>query len=277
MSCKIIIPYFQEPLFEWTLANLHKAAPDAEIVPMLDDPRKGLGVRRDEGIRNSKHDHVIMVDAHMDFENNFHHKMMEAVKENPKRLVCCRCPGLDHEKLEPLTCERYGATIQETAEKSYSVDPKVFFSRWNREPVPNPINSILGGCYCLDRDWYIDGLGAPWQYHEGWGKSEQFITLANYYMGGECWLADTWAAHYFSKEGKEKNLGWFKRNIMFILYAFVPEADRNRIMDTFAPGRRTPDYGITQPKIQSDIKKMKLFLADHAVRNYAEIKAKHLT
>ena len=270
----VIIPAINEPLLDWTVDNVKRISPEAEVIVMEDKKHEGVGIMRHRGIAKAKNDNVIIIDGHMDFAKNCFRLLESQVKKNPKVIACPECRGLDKD-LKPEVKNRFGADLFEVSPSGSSVKPNVFTSKWRKSDTKktHSIPIVLGACYAFSKDWYMDGLGGVWKYHKGWGKSEQFLSMMNYYMGGECrCVASTWAAHLFRKGRTNENFGWFKRNVMLLLHGFVPEDRREQLIDTFCPANRSVDYGIKTLKTEGAIEKIQEFIDNNAVKSYSDIR-----
>lgn len=214
----------------------------------------------------------------MSFSKNCFERMDEEVRKKPKNLVCVCCPGLDAKTLKPNSIMRYGADLFEVMPGGDLANPKVFVSKWRYQTdqkKTHAVPNILGGCYAMSKDWYISGLNSVWQYHKGWGKSEQMIALMNYYMGGECvCIPSAWAAHLFRENHTRvaENHGYFKRNSFLLLHAYVPEDRRTQLLNTFCPNNRTDTFGIKDLIKEGCIKSIHDWIDKKAMRNYSFIR-----
>ena len=269
----VIIPAINEPLLGWTVDNVKRVSPDAEIIVMEDKKHEGVGQMRHRGIKKAKHDTVIIIDGHMDFAKNCFKLLDSHVKKNPKSIACPECRGLDKD-LKPKQMNRFGADLYEVQPGGTTHKPNVFVSKWRKSESKktHSVPSVLGACYAFSKDWYMDGLGGVWKHHRGWGKSEQMLCLMNHYMGGDsvC-VASTYAAHLFRKGRVIENHGFLKRNTMLLLHGFVPEKRRDELLNTFCPVNRTPDYGIKTLKHESCIADIRQWISDKAVKTYADL------
>lgn len=278
MKVSVIIPAINEPLLDWTVNNIKEIDDGIEIIVMEDKKHEGVGIMRDRGIKKASNDIVVIADAHMSFAKDCFEKMAQEIEKHSKHIACVCCPGLDEEKLKPNDQTRYGADLYEVMPGGDLPNPKIFVSRWRYKPEEkktHPVPNILGGCYALSKQWYIEGLNAVWQYHRGWGKSEQMLALMNYYMGGNCvCIPTTWAAHLFRPNHTRaaENHGFFKRNTMLLLHGYVPEPRRTQLLNTFCPRNRPDTFGIRDLMADGSIKAVREWIETKAVRNYAFIR-----
>jgi len=260
----VIIPHKDEELLDWTVQNVYREIPDAQIITLDDTPIKGIGFRRDQGIRHAKHDTVFLLDAHMDFSKGFFHSMAEVLESNPKSISCSVCKSMDKDR-SAGEIRGKGAFLQEIK------DGKAFVSRWNQ--TDGQPGSILGGAYCLSKSWYLDGLNAPWRFHRCWGKSEQIIGITNFLCGGENLVNhDVWASHLFKKSivATESYHNQVKVNTWFIIFCLCDEESRKRILRECFGKNLAPDYGTKTLNQRGAIASMRGFLSRNAVRDYKD-------
>lgn len=278
MKISVIIPAINEPLLDWTVENIKAIDKDIEIIVMEDKKHEGVGIMRDRGIKQASNDVIVVADAHMSFADDCFEKMLAEVSKNQKHIACVACPGLDPETLKHNGTMRYGADLFEVMPGGDLPNPKVFVSKWRYEPASkktHKVPNILGGCYAMNKNWYIEKLNAVWQYHKGWGKSEQMLALMNYYMGGDCvCIPNTWAAHLFrpNQTRVSENHGYFKRNTFLLLHGFVPEPRRTQLLDTFCPKNRAETFGIKDLQADGSIKAIQDWIEANAARNYSFIR-----
>lgn len=278
MKVSVVIPAINEPLLKWTVENIKAIDNEIEIIIMEDKKHEGVGIMRDRGIKKAANDTVIVADAHMSFAKNCFERMADEVEKNPKHLVCVACPGLNPDTLKPNSEQRYGADLYEVVPGGDLANPKIFVSKWRYETdqkKTHTVPNILGGCYAMSKDWYINGLNSVWQYHRGWGKSEQMLALMNYYMGGQCvCIPTTWAAHLFRPNHTRvtENHGFFKRNSFLLLHGFVPEERRTQLLDTFCPKNRPETFGIRDLIKDGSLKAIHEWIDSKAVKNYSFIR-----
>jgi hypothetical protein len=259
----IVLPYREEPLLQWTIDNVLREVPDAEIIAIEDEPMIGIGVRRDQGIRKAKHQTVFLLDAHMGFSEGFFHGLADVLAENPKRILCSVCKSLSPDLTAGPVHGRGAYLVERDSRKPY-------VSKWNQSD--DQPGSVLGGAYCLNKDWYIDGLNAPWRYHRFWGKSEQIIAITNWIMGGENLVVhDHWASHLFKKtrEVNSSVLWNVKLNAWFILHCLADDQARKRIMGQCYGKNLATDYGAKTLNDMGAIKDMRGFIGNNGVRSYS--------
>jgi hypothetical protein len=140
----LIITAKCEKLLCWTVENLIRTAPGAEIIVVYDGwqtaaalPKSvrcfmpwaiplGVGPCRDYGIEHAKGEFVVCLDAHMDFEDRWLDKLLAPVRENPKAISCSRSAVLRHDRLDMTNAEKIntGAIMQWNNEKNMPFEPK---------------------------------------------------------------------------------------------------------------------------------------------------------
>jgi hypothetical protein len=260
----IVIPHKDEPLLQWTIDNILREEPTVEIISIDDTPVKGIGYRRDQGIRKAKYDTVFLIDAHMDFSKGFFHSMAAQLEENRKRAICSVCRSMNEDRSAGVIHGK-GAYLYET------MGGKAFVSRWNQSQ--GQPGSILGGAYCISKEWYLDGLNAPWRFHRCWGKSEQIIGITNFLCGGENIVNhDVWSSHFFKKSrfATQAYHNQVKVNTWFIIFCLCDEKSRKRILDECFGTNLVPTYGTKTLNERGAITDMRSFLEKNSVREYSD-------
>ena len=229
----------------------------------------GLQMCRDYGIEHAHAETVILLDAHMQFrdDSGWLDMLDDWSRANPRGIACAICEGIcpdrwamafdcEHCKkraddLERMGAKRpappslrYGARLLWT-EKSLAQtgrdEYKVFPSKWHdkKGSAPGPVQSVLGGCYVMQRDWYLNGIGRPWRGMRAWGTSEQTLSICNWLCGGFCECLPVAVGHWFRKPnqvpyasasgepgGYDHQVGiWFNR---WRLLSVLPMADSTR-------------------------------------------------
>ena len=237
MRTTFVIPHRMEGHWlPWTIQNIERVAPAAEIITMEDNPPIGLSYQRHMGILAAKSEIVMCVDAHMDFQPGLVEAVTAHLADFPRDVLCFECPGIEPDTLTRNTHRRFGADLHLVKN---STDPTKrnlpLASSWREDPshsTPGECGNVLGGAYAFKRDWYIEGLGGIWQWHRGWGKSEQMLSILNYLVGGRNYCLSThWAAHYFKNHHETHrpfsvDLRQTKQNAMLIVWSMLDERTR---------------------------------------------------
>ena len=166
---------------------------------------RGVQQCRDYGIEDARNQTLIIMDAHMQFrDDGWASKMARWSESNETAIGCAICVSIcpvTYEIVEDCPhCEkkaqrladmgaaikpivkRYGATVGKTIEARG--EHRLFPSKWNYTEVRGEVQSVLGGCYVINRDWYLHGLKRPWRGMRSWGMSEQTISIVNWLCGG---------------------------------------------------------------------------------------------
>ena len=215
----IIITSRNEELLSWTIDNIRRTSKghNLEIIVAFDgwqaerfvkqaakadsyfftsyDPM-GVGRSRDLALCKARGTYAIIIDAHMDFSENWIDLLLEPVRKDDKAMSCSRSIVMSGECLdmnkEGLTV-RHGARLPLSTEnrKRIPLDPV-----WHTDRPAGEIQCILGACYGFTRQRYFEIL-RPWQYAVGWGSSEQVISVVNWWFGGSCQLTDAVSGHLY--------------------------------------------------------------------------------
>ena len=233
MNYTIIITNRDEPRLKQTIDRIWATASPDEILVVNDgcneqdvdatnlmpwSKPRGVQQCRDYGIEHARNETVIIMDAHMQFrDDGWGEKMAAWSVRNETALGCAVCVSIcpatyeivedcEHckeraRKLAEIGAEtapprkRYGATIGKTI--SSRGEHRTFPSKWNYNGECGEVQSILGGCYVMNRDWYLHGLKRPWAGMRSWGTSEQTISIINWLCGGSCSVLPVEVGHLF--------------------------------------------------------------------------------
>lgn len=215
-NVSVIITSRNESLLAWTIDNINRTAPGCEIIVVYDGwqspeyiydgPVKsyfpwaiplGVGPCRDYGIEKATRDYVVLLDAHMDFEDQWLEKLLAPVMENPAVLSCSKSAVLNPDMLDMQKVKKTNAAcrMQFINEKGFPFEPK-----WIKpNPAPGEVQIILGACYGMKRSRYMVDLFRPWQNAFGWGTSEQLISTVNWFLRGDNVLTDALSAHVYRR------------------------------------------------------------------------------
>lgn len=194
----------------------------------------GVGRSRDLAICKAKGEYLVIMDAHMDFnQNNWLDLLLEPVRKDSKVLSCSRSVVMSG---DCLNMNKAGLTIRHGARlpiahenmRRIPLDPV-----WLTDRPAGEIQCILGACYGLKRQRYFD-IHRPWEYAVGWGSSEQVISVINWFFGGSCWLTDAVSGHLYrtqsdAMERRSTNItvpGMFYNRLR--LFCLMPMAENIR-------------------------------------------------
>ena len=268
----LVIPHRNDPEWlAWTVENAKRAG-FSTVIQIEDEPAVGVSFRRDEGIMQAKTEVVMVADAHQDFMPGLSDAVCDHLDQHPRDVLCVACWGIEeregHRVNEPGP--RYGAYMHEWFEG------KALVNKWHREPTDTgEVACVLGGFYAFRRDWYVDGLGRPWQYQRGWGKSEQMLSLSNWLMGGRnvC-RADLWASHHFraTRTDTVNVCRAQKYNTCFIAHAMIEPDHRKRVLGLIAGGTPAEWYGCGLTFTQEEAEAYYAHVEKHRVRTYSDFR-----
>ena len=207
-NVEIIIVNRDEPLLEWTIQNIRRTTKGVKITVVNDGlPGReynldndinifnaspvpvGVSYCRDRGIMQSDADYIVLFDAHMSMDDKWLDVMLKDLQEDERRIVCSKSKVVYNNNREKVLRIRSGARM------------KMGIGQLPLEPewvdcAPGVIPLVLGGCYALSRQRYID-IGRPWANAVGWGSSEPVLSLVNWMFGGECYLSDCATTHVY--------------------------------------------------------------------------------
>lgn len=207
----VIIPARVEKYLGWTIDNVKRTAPGAEIIVIHDGwtdgilkrddiirhvpwvTPQGVGQSREFGIMAASNDACVLLDAHMDFIPGWIEAMQDELSKNKKAIICTKSAVLREDRMNINNPEKIQGGAAIMFDSTVPFDPD-----WQPHK-PGEVQCILGGAYMLSRDWYINGLKRPWHNAYGWGSSEQVISLVNWFLGGQNILADCLSGHLYRR------------------------------------------------------------------------------
>jgi len=207
----VVITSRCEDLLPWTIENVNRTAPGCEIIVVYDGWQQtkdlgpgvktffpwpipiGVGPCRDYGIEHASREYVVLLDAHMDFEDNWLELLLKPVQENDEAITCSKSAVLRPEMLEMENAEKMntGARMEFINIKGMPFEPKWTWSN------AGEVQIILGACYGMNRSHYMCDLLRPWRNAFGWGSSEQLISVVNWFLGGKNILTDAVSGHVY--------------------------------------------------------------------------------
>ena len=190
MNYTVVIAERKEPDLKATVADIEEKT-GAKVIVLHDNRGKGPQRMRHEGIMQAPPGVVIVMDGHMRVQPGALDIVAESVKHG-KAVACARC----HHHHE-ITFEGSGYAGAKVCWKSEEPGSQYWAlsGKWRTVGDAGPIGCVMGACYAFDRDWYIDGLGKPWQFGTGWGMDEEVLSITNWLSGGETILADAHVWH----------------------------------------------------------------------------------
>lgn len=194
MKIAVVIAERNEPELENTLASLKEACPEAVPVVVHDDAGLGPQRSRHEGIMKADFaDVIIVTDGHMRFPESTIEELAKYVTKHPNHVASPRCYHNYDMAFEgtPYACARVDWSSEHGNGRWHVLDPK-----WRSEVSDaGKVGCVMGACYAFTRDWYLNGLGAPWQWGTGWGGDEQILSIVTWLHGGESVMLDCAVAH----------------------------------------------------------------------------------
>jgi hypothetical protein len=211
----VIIAQRQEPYLRQTCASIVKACggrrpeilivndgaqakpPDVPKWVRVETPwenPRGCMAARDWGILAAENPTCAIVDGHMDFDDGLFAGYKDMLDANPQDILCAHCPGLN-----PVTWQRQNH-ICSGAFFLWQDRPTCLSLKWRYVYDTGEVPAILGACYGINREWYLDGLQRPWQYGTGWGTDEELLSIANWLCGGRNIVTEFDAAHWFREQ-----------------------------------------------------------------------------
>jgi glycosyltransferase involved in cell wall biosynthesis len=225
----VIIAERNEADLENTIQNIQETQEYSKILVVHDEHGKGCQVCRDEGIMDADTDIVIIVDGHMRFTKGCLDEQAEYVRANPDKITCAK---VHHNSDISFNDSPYcGADIvwKSDEREQWWVLP----SKWRSEDTTGEIACILGACYTMSRERYIEVLKRPWSLGHGWGMDEEVLSIANWLCGGTNELVSQEVAHLCRGQGdvpykltKQQAFGiWANRLQMLDMF---PMEDKDR-------------------------------------------------
>lgn len=213
------------------------------------DQARGAAASRDAGVARANFAAVLCLDAHVSFhDDDWSRLLLDHLQACPQDVCCFRCPRLDpgHLDIADADIADYGGHIEERDETALTIDDggivrqapfrTLLPVKWTTEPfraraaaAPEPIElgCILGGAYAFRREWYEDGLKAPWRRQRAWGSDEQHLSLPNWLLGGRNVLLPASIAHvYRSNAPYTTNVADILFNTLLLGQLVLPEAER---------------------------------------------------
>lgn len=202
MRIDVVIAVRNEPDLHNTIASIAKHTPGASARIVEDHQGEGCMLMRHRGIAASDADVVACMDGHMRLRDDSLVRAAEYVR-GTNRVVCLRC---QHGEPEWNGTVYAGAWMQERTENrgQYSA----LGGKWRSNDTAGPIGCLMGACYVMDRQWYMDGICQPWRWGTGWGQDEEVLSLTTYRMGGSVELFDGIVWHQYQHKGRYQNTDW---------------------------------------------------------------------
>ena len=176
MKYSVVIAERKEKDLAATVANI-KANSAANVIVMSDNEGKGPQLMRHRGIiKANGSDVIIVMDGHMRVRPRALDTMAQWCIDHPKSVAVAQC---FHHITETWTGQPYSAA--RFAWMDYGKDanePQAMTAKWRTDHAVGQVPCVMGACYAFRRDWYLDGIGAPWAFGTGWGCDEEILSLS---------------------------------------------------------------------------------------------------
>lgn len=190
------------------------------------DQRKGTPYCRDFGVSQAKYDNILMVDAHMSFEQGFDDPLIKQLILEPKTIVCSTCKSMNGGD---------GYSGAEILKKGIYFGRNEIFIEIGlpKKEGTYEVPCIIGAFYGFNKEWYnyIGGF----QGLKYWGNIQTFVSAKSKFFGGNVKvMSDITSYHLFKKKQTYKALNnYVTYNKLFILSTLFPELSEelHRYMD----------------------------------------------
>lgn len=200
----VIIPVLNDnEELNLTIESLYNTSPSSIDVIVIDDAstvpvvvndkrvrfyrfeeRRGAGQARHFGAEQAKSKHLLFIDSHMRFDENWYENAMKRIINTPKTLWCGVCLGLSEGNMDIKKANGCytGADLVLYAEKNKTIFDGVW-SPGNPDSDDYEISCVMGACYFIHKDWFfhIKGLGQTMM----WGSEEPILSVKSWFAGGE--------------------------------------------------------------------------------------------
>lgn len=254
----VIIPYRNEDMLGFTVRRLHETIRIPSEIITVDDgsdhpgdipagvrnirfPKPiGAQVARHIGIEEAHYDTVLVIDAHMNFwDDDWAERLVSYSVDHPTHVGCLTTRALapDRMEMEKARGPYFGAhivpvNIRHKPGMHYAYARRILVDKWNRNHQPGEVGCILGGCYFMNRKWYLETLLAPWEELRGWGCLEANISIPNYLLGGTNVCLDIEIGHMFRPSSPSPTyVHNFLFNELYLAHVVIPdEQERNALI-----------------------------------------------
>lgn len=222
----------------------------------------GVDASRSMGINLTQTDAVLIIDAHMRFSaDDWVNKIHDAVMSGPKTLWCTRSLVLHNtmteEELNPLIDVA-------SVNRKYSVGAKLYYLQDSKTPfhlkwaenssflteTDGYLSCVLGANYAGNTEWLksirsFEGLMS-------WGFSEQYISVKNWLLGGDCKGLDTVSIGHIFRP-RAPYVTPYKNNVYNMLFTgYTLFSDELDIFENYVTLLKvTSDYDAAMKMIES--------------------------
>ena len=270
MKTEVLIATRRDPDLRATVDNI-KQNSGCHVTVHEDERGAGPQAIRHKLIRDAvRADVVIVMDGHMRIRKGTLDAAAEYVGARGNKVACLRC---FHSEREDWTGTPYaGATLQWGGKGKDAGEPQAFVAKWRKSQDAGKIGAVMGACYVMRRDWYMDGLRAPWQWGQGWGCDEELLSAASYLRGGEVELLP-WAVWHRAQVAKKQafkysqvqKLGVWANRLALLQVLPMPEKQRNDLVRQIMPALDMHNWrqvALRVDKITPQLQEYRAFLAD---------------
>jgi hypothetical protein len=184
------------------LSNIHRTYYNLRrhgvSVSLIDDnPAKGCGFRRDQGIMDSKADIVFLCDAHMHFSDGYFDHIRNHLARNGNDLTVSRMQSMDRDWRD-IDGELYAGAEIMLCDSIPGNQYIPIAAKWRREDTGDgPIGAVMGACYAMRRDAYV-AMGRPLAILRAWGCDEEMLSISCWLSGGKVQLIAGTAHHMYA-------------------------------------------------------------------------------
>ena len=197
--------------------------------------RLGVGASRQLGVQLAKTENILIIDAHMRFNNGWSEKMVDLLNENVRCIYCTTCLSLGYGNmdLKKAKSRYYGATLQVFNKDANPDRPArdILEAKWipKKKDGTYEIPCVLGANYFFTKTWFnhIGGFNGL----RLWGSSEPFLSMKSYLAGGSCQITtDIEIGHQFRDRAPYTTLvSNLVYNKLFIMETLFPKELQNAV------------------------------------------------
>jgi hypothetical protein len=200
MKYSVIIAERNEPDLKNTVANITHNS-NANVIVQSDREGQGPQLMRHRGIMEATDaDVVIIMDGHMRVKPGTLDALAAWCMDNSTSVAVPQC---FHSYEQDWTGKPYGGARFAWTDYGHDKrEPQAFAGKWRKESTVGQIPCVMGACYAFKRDWYIDGIRAPWAFGTGWGCDEEILSAATWLRGGTVDLLPLQVWHQARKPGQ---------------------------------------------------------------------------
>lgn len=195
---------------------------DASQIPLTLEDKNCLLLRNEEraGVAGSRHlaalhatgDLLLLVDAHMRFENGWYEAAMQRAKDRPTTMHCCTCIHLTPGNMDMAKAkgEYNGASINFYGPDRNKPDLTQFVEGIWLPPKPGddfPIACVMGASYLMPKDFFLHVGGL--RLLRDWGYDEPYLSLKWWLAGGDIRILKTVRiGHQFRQQSSYRTDTW---------------------------------------------------------------------